>query len=86
MNIVPMKDKVLVAETKKDSVTSTGIIIEGRDGNTASGKVLAIGPDVTDVKVGDTIYLDWSKTSLVKVDGAQRVIVKQEDIFAVLED
>ena len=49
------------------------------------GKVLAIGPDVTDVKEGDIILLDWTKASVVKVDGAQRAIVDQDHIVAVLE-
>ena len=88
MNIVPMKDKVLIAENKKEATTASGIVIEGARGlgNTSTGNVLAIGPDVTDVKVGDVVYLDWSKASVVNVDGAQRVVIKQEDIIAVVED
>ena len=85
MNVAPLKDRVLIAEVKKDNVTASGIVIEGRTGETSAGKVLAVGPDVKEVKVDDTVYLDWSKSSVVKVDGVQRVMIKEEDIFAVVE-
>ena len=86
MNVTPLKDRVLIAEVKKENVTASGIVIEGRTGETSPGKVLAIGPDVKEVKIGDTVYLDWSKSSLVKVGGDQRVVIKEEDIYGVLED
>jgi co-chaperonin GroES (HSP10) len=47
--------------------------------------VLAIGPLVTEVKVGDKIMLEWAKAAVVTIDGSQRVIIKQEDIVAVLD-
>lgn len=87
MNIKPLFKKVLVAEVKAVTKSDSGIILDGansvREQN--RGKVLAIGPDVTDVQVGDTILLDWTKASVVKVDGVQRAIVDQDHIVAVLE-
>jgi len=52
MNVLPLKTQVLVAENKKEDTTESGIIIEGTrgTGNTAKATVLAVGPDVTDVK------------------------------------
>ena len=87
MNIVPMKDRVLVAENKKEDTTQSGIIIEGTRGagNTAKATVLAIGPDVTSVKVNDVVLLDWVKASPVKVGDVQRAIIKEENIVAVFE-
>ena len=83
----PLGKKVLVAENKRDNVTSTGIIIEGSDrhGESKTGTVMAIGPEVTEVQVGDKILLDWSKAQLATVDGAQRVMILEENIVAVLE-
>lgn len=87
MNIQPLKDKVLVAENNRQATTQSGIILDSQGtGESKSGTVLAIGPDVTDVKVGDVIYLMWNKAQIVKVGDAQRVIIKQEDIVAVLEN
>jgi co-chaperonin GroES (HSP10) len=86
MIVTPLKDKVLVAQNKRETTTSAGIIVENGFGDTASATVLAIGPDVTDVVVGDKIYLDWAKCSPVKVDGHDRAMVAQEFIIAVIED
>ena len=86
MIVKPLKDKVLIAEGKKDTTTESGIILDGRGlGNTTPGIVVAIGPDVKEVKEGDTVYLDWSKSSPVNVDGAQRVMISEKEIIAVIE-
>lgn len=88
MTFRPLGKKVLVAENKRNNTTESGIIIEGADrhGDSRSGTVLAIGPDVAQVQVGDKILLDWSKSAITTVDGAQRVIVLEENIVAVLEN
>lgn len=86
MNVIPLKDRVLVAENKRENTTESGIVLSGAGfDQSKSGTVLAIGPDVTDVKVGDVIYLEWNKAAVVKIGDAQRVMVKQENIVAVLE-
>ena len=88
MIVKPMAKKVLVAENNRENTTASGIVIQGAAGlgDSKTGTVLAVGPDVTDVKVGDIIYLMWNKAKVVTVDGAQRVIIEQEDIVAVQED
>ena len=86
MIIKPLKDKLLIAEGKKDTTTESGIILDGRGlGNTTPGIVLAIGPDVLEVREGDTVYLDWSKSKPVTVNDAQRVMISESEIIAVLE-
>lgn len=88
MQVTPLKKKVLVAENKREKVTESGIIIEGRDvqGESKTGTVLAIGPDVTLVKVGDKILLEWNKAMICTVDGAQRVVIEEDNIVAVMEE
>jgi co-chaperonin GroES (HSP10) len=80
--------KVLVAENKRENTTSSGILIEGSDrhGESKTGTVLAIGPEVESVKVGDKVLLDWSKAQVATVDGNQRVVLLEEFIVAVLEN
>jgi chaperonin GroES len=87
MEIRPMNDRVLVAENKKDTTTASGIVIEGTrgTGDTAKATVLAVGPEVKDVKVGDVVLLDWAKASPVKVGDVQRAMIKEEFIIAVYE-
>jgi len=87
MIVTPLKKKVLVAENKAEQTTDSGIILEGTTSNRDSkqGTVLAVGPLVTLVKVGDVIMLEWNKAQVVKIGDAQRVIVDEDNIVAVLE-
>ena len=88
MNVLPLKTQVLVAENKKEDTTESGIIIEGARGvgSTAKATVLAVGPDVKDVKVDDVILLDWSKASPIKIGDVQRAMIKEEFIIGVFEN
>ena len=87
MIVTPLKKKVLVAENKAEQTTESGIILDGTTSNRDSkqGTVLAVGPDVTMVKVGDVIMLEWNKAKVVKIGDAQRVIVDEDNIVAVVE-
>jgi len=84
----PLGKKVLIAENKRENTTASGIILEGSQGlgESKSGKVLAVGPEVTSVEVGEDVLLMWNKAQVVTIDGAQRVIILEEDIVAVLEN
>lgn len=88
MNVTPLKDNVLIAENKRENTTASGIVIESAAGlgESKTGTVLAIGPKVDSVEVGDKVLLMWNKAQVVTIDGAQRVMIKQEDIVAVLEN
>lgn len=87
MNIIPLKDRILVAENNSETKTESGIILEGANSVRESKRatVLAIGPDVKDVKVGDVILLEWNKAAVVKVGDAQRAMIKEENVVAVFE-
>jgi co-chaperonin GroES (HSP10) len=87
MQVKPLKNKVLVAENASEVKSESGIILDGVNSvrESKTGTVLQIGPDVTEVKVGEKVLLDWSKGSVVKIDGSQRVIISELDIVAVLD-
>jgi co-chaperonin GroES (HSP10) len=86
MEIKPLKKMVLIAEQAKERTTESGIFLGDRGtGDMAKATVLAIGDEVTEVKVGDVILPEWAKCSVVKVDGAQRAMIKEEHIIAVVE-
>ena len=84
--VFPLGTKLLAAESKKERKSESGIILENVSSvkETAAARVLAVGPEVTVVKVGDEVYIDWAKTKLVVVEGAQRVILDQEDVHALV--
>lgn len=88
MNITPMKKKVLIAEVDTSEIKSeSGIIMGNHHGvyESKKGCVLAIGPDVTSVAVGDVVLLEWHKCQVVKINDAQRVVIEEENIIAVVE-
>jgi len=88
MTVTPLKKKVLVAENKVEQTTESGIILDGTTSNRESkqGTVLAIGKDVTLVKVGDVVLIEWNKAQVVKIGEAQRVIIDEDNIVAVVEE
>ena len=87
MIIKPIKKNVLVAENKGEVKTESGLILDGATSvrESRTGTVLAIGPDVTMVAVGDKILLDWTKGSVVKIEDTQRVMINEDHIVAVME-
>lgn len=86
-NITPLNDNVLVSENKKEVTSEAGIILEQARSvhDMTPAMVIAIGPEVTEVQVGDEVYLDWSKGNIVKHDGDEFVVVKEQHIIAVIE-
>jgi co-chaperonin GroES (HSP10) len=87
MIVKPLRKMVLVAENAVDQTTESGIILDGTTSKRESktGTVLAIGSEVTAVNVGDKIYLEWNKGQVVKIGDAQRVMIKEEFIVAVVD-
>lgn len=84
--VFPLGTKLLAAEIKKERKSESGIILENATSlkEASAAKILAVGPDVKVLKAGDEVYIDWSKTKLVIIDGAQRVILDQEDVHALV--
>ena len=87
MIVKPIKKNVLVAENKGEVKSEAGLILDDAASvrESKTGTVLAIGPDVTMVEVGDKILLDWTKGAVVKIDDAQRVMISEDHIVAVME-
>lgn len=80
-----LHDNVLVTEDKKENTTESGLIIQGSI--TTGHKpavVIAVGDDVPLVPKA-RVYLDWSKSMPVELDGLKCAVVKYEDIKIVVE-
>ncbi len=95
MNLKPLHDRIIVEAAAKEEKTAGGIILpDTAQEKPLKGTVLAVGPGKRldsgtlaemDVKKGDTvIYGKYSGTE-VTVDGADYVILRAEDILAVVE-
>jgi len=79
MNIKPLKANVLIERHEKADTTSTGIYI-ARNEEADKATVVAIGPDVDEVEVGNVLLVDWTKAT--KVQG-QQYMIPVENIVAV---
>ena len=91
----PLADRVVLKMTKAEETTKSGIILsEGSKEKPQIAEVIAVGPggvvdgkEVTmQVKPGDkVIYSKYAGTE-VKLDEEEYIVVKQNDILAVIED
>lgn len=94
MKLVPLGDRVVLKQLAAEETTKSGIVLPGQnEKKPQQAEVLAVGPGgVVDgkevkmeVKVGDNvIYSKYSGTE-VKLDDEEFIIVKQNDILAVIQ-
>jgi chaperonin GroES len=83
VSIKPLADRVVVVREEAKTKTASGIYLpESAKEKTALCEVVAVGPDVKAVKVGDRIVYGGYNMTELKVDGTEYVIVKEEDILA----
>ena len=83
----PLKNYVLLGEVKEDLKTESGLILTSSvaSGN-KPGKILAVGPEVENVKVGQHVICNWKASTPVEVEGIMCVLLKDEEIMAVSKD
>ncbi len=95
MKIRPLHDRVVIRRVEQETKTAGGIVLPGSAAEKPSqGEVIAVGNgQITeagekrplDVKVGDKVLFGQYAGSTVKVDGEELLIMKESEIFAVLE-
>ncbi len=94
MKLVPLGDRVVLKQLVAEETTKSGIVITGQaKEKEQQAEVIAVGPggvvdgkEVTmQVKVGDkVIFAKYSGTE-VKIDDVEYIVVKQNDILAIVE-
>ena len=94
MKLVPLGDRVVLKQTEKEETTKSGIILAAKaQEKPVTAEVIAVGPGGVvegkevkmEVKVGDqVIYSKYAGTE-VKLDEDEYIIVKQNDILAVIQ-
>jgi chaperonin GroES len=88
MKIKPLADRVLVKMEKNEAKTAGGIIIpDTAQEKTQTGSVVAVGDDteVIKVSVGQKVMYDKYAGTQIKVDNEEHLILKMQDIVAVIE-
>ena len=87
--IQAINNHVVVEEfIKKEDTTPTGIIIPQtiKLEPQKYGKVLSVGEKVTNVMIGDTVVFHQSGGQVVLIDGVIQRILKNEEIYGILND
>lgn len=86
MTIQPLADRLVIEQVQAEAVSASGIILpDSAKEKPSEGKVLAVGKDVEEVKVGDVVlYAQYGPTE-VKVDGKEVVLAKEEDILGIVK-
>ncbi len=96
MNIRPLQDRIIVECVEEETKTAGGIIIPdtaskekpqegvviavGKGKITSEGKIVAM-----DLKVGDRVLFGKYAGSEIKVDGKAYLMMREDDIFGVVE-
>ena len=84
--IQPLADYVVAQQEAADTKTASGLYIPGNvQEKPKVAKVLAIGKDIKNVKVGDRIIYKGYSTTEVKLGKDEYILVKEEDVLATLK-
>ncbi len=95
MNLRPLHDRVIVKRLDQETKTASGIVLpEAAAEKPDQGEVLAIGHGKIlddgsvrplDVKVGDRVLFGKYSGQAVKVDGVEFLVMREEDIMAIVQ-
>ena len=95
MKIRPLHDRVIVKRLESESTSPGGIVIpDSAAEKPVQGKIVAVGKGKIledgnvrplDVKVGDKILFGKYSGTEVKVDGEDLLVMREEDVMAVIE-
>jgi len=96
MKIVPLNDRVLVKRIEEMPMTKGGIYIpdtakekpiEGRVIAVGSGKLADNGERIPlTVKAGDRVLFGKYAGTEIKVEGEEHLMMREDDILAIIED
>ena len=93
MKLQPLGDRVVLKQLAAEETTKSGIVLPGQNKEKPQqAEVIAVGPggmvdgkEVTmQVKVGDNVIFSKYSGTEVKLDDEEFIIVKQNDILAII--
>jgi len=96
MSLKPLGDRVIVKTAEAETQTASGLILaDTATEKPQRGSVIAVGEGklndkgeriAVDVKVGDTVIYSKYGGTEVKFGGEEFLILRAEDIYAIVED
>jgi chaperonin GroES len=95
MKLRPLRDRVIVKRIDSETKAASGIVIPDNAAEKPDqGEVLAVGPGrkndegkviALNIAVGDRVLFGKYSGQTVKVDGEELLVMKEDDLFAVVE-
>lgn len=95
MKVRPLADRILVKRVEEEDVVRGGIIIpDTAKEKPQEGKVVAVGPGrlgedgkrmPMELKKGNRILMGKYAGTEVKIDGEEHIIMREDDVLAVIE-
>ena len=94
MNLKPLHDRVIIKRMEEAKVSAGGIVIpDSATEKPIKGEIIAVGEGkpldngqvrALKVKAGDKVLFGKYSGTEVKVDGTEYLVVREDDIFAIL--
>ncbi len=95
MNIRPLHDRIVIRRIEEERTSAGGIVlpgsatekpVEGEVVAAGNGKILENGEKrPLDVKIGDKVLFGKFAGTEIKVDGEELLVMREEDVVAVIE-
>ena len=95
MKLRPLADRVIVKRLENETKTASGIVLPDNAAEKPDqGEVLAVSPgkkhdqgvvSPLNVKVGDRVLFGKYSGQTVKMNGEELLVMKEDDLFAVVE-
>jgi len=95
MKLTPLHDRVIVKRMENETTTASGIVIpDSAAEKPDQGEILAVGTGKKNdkgevspmsVKVGDRVLFGKYSGQTVKIHGEELLVMKEDDLFAVVE-
>ena len=95
MKLTPLGDRVILKQLVAEETTKSGIVLPGQaKEKPQQAEVIAVGPGgmvdghevVMNVNPGDQVIFSKYSGTEVKIEEEEYIIVKQNDILAIVED
>ena len=95
MNIRPLQDRVIIKRMEEEKTSPGGIVIpDSATEKPIKGEVIAVGNGLVldngevrplDLQIGDKVLFGKYSGTEVKLDGEELLVMKEDDVMAVLE-
>jgi chaperonin GroES len=95
MALRPLNDRIIIKRSDPELKTASGIVLPDSAGEKPEqGEVIAVGPGkrnekgdfvALNVKPGDKVIFGKYSGQTVKLDGDELLVVREEDLFAVID-